>query len=121
MVINYADFVVYTIILLISSLINTGKSSGTGTDVGTVAGGGVGIGFGDGIGATFGTDMVHTAKPLFRKSPRDSKPLTVTAEDVFCKLKDFRKDGKDVYASVEIITTVEASKLEHYPAKICPA
>ena len=63
--------------------------------------------------------MVHTARHLFGRSPKDSETLglTVMAEDIFHKLVDFRKNQKDVYASVEIINT---SELEEYPIKYIP-
>ena len=88
-----------------------------GTVVGAAAGVGIGLFAGTVPGVVGGWGVVQGARRLFGRSPKDSKPLTMTAEEIFCKLEDFRKDGKDVYACIEIIDTVQAFKLEEYPAK----
>ena len=92
-----------------------------GTAVGAVAGAGIGLFVGIVPEVVRGWGVVKMARHLFRRSPEEPKFIIVTAEDVFCKFKDFRKDGGDVYACVEINTTFETSKLEECPAKICPA
>ena len=82
-------------------------AAGIGATVGTVVlpcvGTAVGVVAGAGIGLFFGWSswlgVVHTARRLLENQPKT------------------RKDGKDVYASFEIIKT---SKLEEYPPKIHP-
>ena len=83
-----------------------------GTAVGAVAGAGIGLFVGTVPGVVGGWGVARMARRLFRRPPEDSKVLIVTAEDVFCKFKNFRKDGGDVYACVEINTTLETSSLD---------